>query len=139
MTVTENLGLCPAVESSMNVISRQFTELDRLSRQLSGEAEGGGKDSDLFPPKPGGSKRDSKVLADAIREAQEIAAALEKSLETFAGIEGTRAQAILGSEHQQLVNKYQDANPAAKSWRFRSRLLKFAFRASFRNRMCVYP
>ena len=110
MTVTENLGLCPAVEASVKIIARQFAELERLSRELSGEDHGHGSESDLFPPKRG-PRKDAKQLADAIREAQEIAASLEKSLETYSGIEGSRAQAVLGAEHQHLTEKYQTANP----------------------------
>jgi len=92
MTVNESLRLCPAVQSSLNIMADQAKRLEKLSKQID----------------ENGSAAD---LLQEIKEVNALYAEINLIMKDYWKTEGSTGQAIYSAQHQELVKAYQKRNP----------------------------
>jgi hypothetical protein len=122
MTVNENLRMCPAVESYMQVVSDQAARIQKISaalRAASGADEGDSGDdgSVLFPGKPKPAPANGEETTDLLarlKEAEDIFREVHETMKDYWQVEGSVGQGVMSAEQMALVDAYQKRNPGLR-------------------------
>ncbi len=122
LTTTENLRRCEGLKSLSSIHNAQLKRLEKIAEALAAvdeEPANDGQtpidDGSLFPkpkpkPKPQVPKKDHDFLAE-LGEVKSILADVQTMLKDYTMVEGSTGRVLLDSNHGELVNAYQQANP----------------------------